>query len=61
MYWNRWAEADNVRAKEIERLKADNWHKDRVIFELEDELKAMGARMRILEAKAQAARELLGG
>jgi hypothetical protein len=32
-----------------------------MIFELEDELKATRARMRVLEAKAQAARELLGG
>lgn len=51
---------------EIERLKTENWHleqdmqyaNDR-IRGLEEDLRRMNARMKVLEAKAVAARELL--
>jgi len=63
---NRWVEVDSTRVNEIERLKADNWRKERdlgyereKIRDLEEDVRNMGAWIKILEAKAAAARELL--
>ena len=62
----RWAEADTARVDEIERLKAENWCQERDLgYErervrgLEEDVRRMGERIRVLEAKAAAARELL--